>query len=123
MIENSNFTNAFLYGKTNEKVYVIAGDEFGDNKGKRMIVDRSLYGLRSSAARFHEHLSVKLRKMGFRPSKADPDLWYRKVGDHYEYIARFVDDVIAFSKDPMAMMRELEKVYIMKGVGNPQYYL
>jgi Reverse transcriptase (RNA-dependent DNA polymerase) len=115
--------NAFLYGKTREKVYVIAGEEFGVHKGKRMIIDRSLYGLRSSAARFHEHLSEKLRKMGFRPSKADPDLWFRKLGDHYEYIARFVDDVIAFSKDPMAIMKELEKNYIMKGVGKPQYYL
>jgi Reverse transcriptase (RNA-dependent DNA polymerase) len=71
--------NAFLYGKTREKVYVIAGEEFGVHKGKRMIIDRSLYGLRSSAARFHEHLSEKLRKMGFRPSKADPDLWYQKL--------------------------------------------
>jgi hypothetical protein len=82
-----------------------------------------LYGLRSSAARFHEHLSAKLKKMGFKPSKADPDLWFRKLNDHYEYIARFVDDVIAFSKDPMAIMKELEKNYIMKGVGKPQYYL
>ena len=66
---------------------------------------------------------MKLRKMGFRPSKADPGLWYRIVDNHYEYIARFVDDVIAFSKDPMAIMKELEKEYIMKGVGKPQYYL
>jgi hypothetical protein len=115
--------NAFLYGKTREKVYVIAGEEFGVHKGKRMFIDRSLYGLRSSAARFHEHLSIKLRKMGFLPSKADPDLWYRKNEDHYEYIARFVDDVISFSKDPMAIMKELEDVYVMKGVGKPQYYL
>ena len=113
--------NAFLYGKTREKVYVIAGEEFGVHKGKRMIIDRSLYGLRSSAARFHEHLSEKLRKMGFRPSKADPDLWCRKHENHYEYIARFVDDVIAFSKDPMAIMKELKRNYIMKGVGKPQY--
>lgn len=34
-----------------------------------------------------------------------------------------MDDVTAFSKDPMAIMKELEKVYIMKGVGKPQYYL
>ena len=72
---------------------MIAGDEFGENKGKRMLIYKSLYGLKSSAARFHEHLSIKLRKMGYRPSKADPDLWQKKVGDHYEYIARFVDDV------------------------------
>ena len=78
--------NAFLYGKTNEKVYVIAGPEFGPHQGKRMIVDQSLYGLKSSAARFHEHLSVKLRALGFRPSKADPDLWLRKTNGYYEYI-------------------------------------
>ena len=50
--------NAFLNGITNEKVYVIAGDEFGNQTaGKRMIIHKSLYGLKSSAARFHEHLS------------------------------------------------------------------
>jgi hypothetical protein len=31
-------------------------------------------------------------------------------------MAHFVDDVITFSKDPMAIMQELEKSYIMKGV-------
>jgi hypothetical protein len=115
--------NAFLYGKTREKVFVIAGEEFGIHAGKRMIIDRSLYGLKSSSARFHEHLSVRLRQMGYLPSKADPDLWYKKVEDHYEYVARFVDDVISFSKNPMAIMKDLEKHYIMKGVGKPQYYL
>ena len=49
--------NAFLYGKTQEKVFVIAGEEFGKDAGKRMIIDKSLYGLKSSSARFHEHLS------------------------------------------------------------------
>jgi len=61
--------------------------------------------------------------MGYMPSKADPDLWFKEVGDHYEYVARFVDDVISFSKDPMAVMKDLEKHYSMKGVGKPQHYL
>jgi hypothetical protein len=30
-----------------------------------------------------------------------------------EYVARFVDDVISFSKDPMTIMKDLEKHYIM----------
>ena len=38
-----NVGNAFLYGKMREKVYVIAGEEFGAHEGKRMIIDRSLY--------------------------------------------------------------------------------
>ena len=47
----------------------------------------------------------------------------KQVGDHWEYIARYVDDAIVFSKDPMSVMRELEKSYVMKGVGEPRYYL
>ena len=62
-----------------------------------MIIDKGLYGLKSSSARFHEHLSAKLRSMGFRPSKADHDLWLRPKDDHYEYIATYVDDILAFS--------------------------
>ena len=117
--------NAFLYGKTREKVYIIAGPEFGPElEGKRLIIDKSLYGLKTSGARFHEHLSVKLQELGFKPSKADPDLWMRKHPEgHYEYIACFVDDVIAFSKDPMKIMEELKQTYVMKGVGAPRYYL
>jgi hypothetical protein len=35
--------------------------------------------------------------MGFVPSKADSDVWMRKDGDVYEYIAVYVDDLaIAF---------------------------
>jgi len=60
--------NAFLYGKTKEKVYIIAGPEFGEHTGKRMLIDKGLYGLKTSAARFHEHLSAKLRNLGFTPS-------------------------------------------------------
>ena len=80
--------NAFLYGKTKEKVFIIAGPEFGPElQGKRLIISKALYGLKSSSARFHEHLSSTLRKLGFRPFKADYDLLMRPVGDHYKYIA------------------------------------
>ena len=116
--------NAFLYGTTREKVYTIAGTEFPPElQGKRLLIVKSLYGLASSAARYHEHCSIILAKQGFKPSLADQDLWYRKHNGHYEYVARYVDDIIAFAKDPMAIMEELRKEYVMKGVGAPQYYL
>ena len=116
--------NAFLYGKTNEKVFVIAGPEFGPAvQGKRLIIDKGLYGLRSSSARFHSHCAAKLKSMGFKPSKPDADLWIRDKGDHYEYLATYVDDILVFSRDPMPVIEELKKTYILKGVGIPEYYL
>ena len=93
-------------------------------EGERLVIDKALYGLRGSAARFHEHCAEKLRRMGFRPSKVDFDLWMRKAEDGtYEYIGCYVDDIIAFSKDPMAIIEDLRKDYILKGVGKPEYYL
>ena len=119
----ADVSTAFLYGKTREKVYVIAGKEFGIHAGKRMIVDRSCYGLKTSSARFHEELSAKLRSMGFTPSRTDYDLWIKPKGDHYEYVTTYVDDILVFSKDPMSIIEEIRKTFMLKGVGKPEYYL
>src|SRR5687767_3794172 len=76
--------NAYLYGKTKEKVLVTAGPEFGDElQGKILIIDKALYRLKSSSARFHEHLSATLISMGYKSSKADYDLWMKQLGSHY----------------------------------------
>ena len=82
-----------------------------------------MYGLASSAARFHDKLASSLRKMGFVPSKADYDLWMRRNGDHYEYIATWVDDLLVFSKKPMEIIETIKESYELKGVGPPEYYL
>ena len=116
--------NAFLHGYTKELIYTIAGPEFGPGlEGCIMIVERSLYGLKSSSAAFHEVLSDSLMELGFSPSKADFDLWMKDCGTHYEYIATWVDDLLIMSKDPMAIITDLKKKYTLKGVGTPEYYL
>ena len=47
--------NEYLNAHTNEKVFIIAGPEFGPEfAGKRLIIDKSLCGLQSSGTRFHE---------------------------------------------------------------------
>ena len=88
-----------------------------------MIIEKGLYGLKSSSTRFHEYLSVRLRKMGFVPSKANFDLWMRKKDDHYKYVTTYVDDILAFSRNPMAVIKEIQASYELKGIGKPEYYL
>ena len=42
---STDIGNAYLESKTNEKVYIIAGPEFGDRQGHLMIIIKALYGL------------------------------------------------------------------------------
>jgi hypothetical protein len=82
-----------------------------------------LYGLKTSAARFHEHLSESLLRLGFKKTKHDPDLWMVDKSFHYEYLAKYVDNILIWSKDLMEILKSLEKTHILKRVGIPEYYL
>ena len=46
--------NGYLEAKTKEKVYIVAGPEFGELQGHTLIIYKALYGLRTSGARFHD---------------------------------------------------------------------
>jgi Reverse transcriptase (RNA-dependent DNA polymerase) len=116
--------NVFLYGKTNEKVYNTAGPEFGTALcGKNLIINKSLYGLKTSAARFHQHLAESSLRLGFKKTKHDPELWMIDKTSHYEYLATYVDDILIWSKDPMSFIKSLEKIYLLKNEGIPENYL
>ena len=118
--------SAYIQAFTIEKVYTIAGPEWEPLGlvGYFLIVIKALYGLKSSGAMWHLKLADNLREMGFTPCQADCDFWYRPVGNHYEYIAVIVDDLLIFSQDPEAIIKTLENNYKYKlsGVGVPEYY-
>jgi hypothetical protein len=82
-----------------------------------------LYGLKTSAGRFHEHLSESLLRLGFEKTKHDPDLCMVVKSSQYEYLATYVDDILIWSKDIMAVITSLEKTHMQKSVGIPEYYL
>ena len=118
--------NAYLESCTQEKVYFIVGPEFGQDAGCTFIIDKALYGLHSSGLHFHERLSKVLRTFEFRWSKVDPDLWMRDIGDVWEYIVIYVDDIIAAMKDAQGFFDALQGPnvgFIMKGIGKPSYHL
>ena len=69
--------NAYLEAFTLEKVYIVAGPEFGERQGHILIIRKALYGLRTSGKRWYECLAACLHEMGFIPCKAEPDVWLR----------------------------------------------
>ena len=117
--------NAYLEAKTLEKVYIIAGQEFGELAGHTLVIVKALYGLQTSGLRWAERLADCLQDMGFVPSKAEPDIWMRKVDDHYEYVGVYIDDLAIISKDPSAITDKLSTKYNfkLKGTGPISFYL
>jgi hypothetical protein len=72
--------------------------------------------LKTSAARFHEHLAESLLRLGFKNTMHDPDLWMIDKTSHYKYLAKYVDDILI-------VIKSLEKIYLLKNVGIPEYHL
>ena len=117
--------NAYLESYTQEKVFIIAGPEFGDRRGHTLVIIKAIYGLKSSGLRWHERLDAVLREMGFVPSRAEYDIWMRDMGDYYEYIAVYVDDLTIVSKDPAKIIGELtvDHKFKLKGTGPISFLL
>ena len=65
--------------------------------------------------------------MGFKPSKADPDIRMKssKDGSHFEYIAVYFDDLAICMKDPKSICDTLKEKYKLKlkGVGPINYHI
>ena len=117
--------NAYLEAYTQESVYIIAGPEFGDLEGHILVIVKALYGLRSSGLRWHERLAGCLRKMDFVPCRGLNDVWMKRVGNRYEYIGVYVDDLVIVSMKPRGITDILEKEhkFKLKGTGPISFHL
>ena len=48
-------------------------------------------------------------QLGYKPCKADPCIWLRKVKNEYEYIAIYVDDLLTASGKPKQIIQDLKE--------------
>jgi hypothetical protein len=111
--------NAYLNAPCREQCMVITGMEFGADKGRWAIIVRALYGLKSSGAAWRVHLAQTMMDMGFKSCLADPDVWLRAATKadgtkYYEYVLIYVDDILAVSSNPSAIMDTLSVAYRLK---------
>jgi hypothetical protein len=125
----ADISNAYLTAPTTEKVWTILGPEWGADAGKRAIIVRALYGLKSSGAAYRKHLASYLRSLGFKSCLADPDVWMRLADDtdkaFYEYLLVYTDDLLAIAKNPQAILDDVNVYFNLKpeSVGQPTIYL
>ena len=119
--------NAYLEATTDEKVYIVAGPEFEELQGHILVIQKALYGLKSSGLRWSQKLHDIMIDIGFKPSKADPCVWLKPnvEENHYEYIAIYVDDLLIAMKNPKSFIDTLKSKYKLKikGDGPLTYHL
>ena len=121
----TDVVNAYLEADTREKVYIIAGPEFGEREGHTLVIKKALYGLKLSGKMWGKRCSDIFLSMDFVPSRTEDDIWMRDKGEHYEYIARYVDDLAIASKNPKDIVDELQTKHKLKlkGTGPITYHL
>ena len=112
--------NAYLTAKCREKIWTIAGLEFGSEEGSLMIVKMALYGLKSSGVVFRAKLAGVLHDLSYVTSKAYPDVWIRPAvrpdgSEYYEMALCYVDEVLVIAAEPMKTMDGIRAVFKLKG--------
>ena len=118
-IMDCDIQNAYLTADCHKKTWTIAGPEFGLEKGTPMIIRKALYSLKSSGAVFWAHLAETLYDIGFRSSKADPDVWRRSAvkpngQTYYEYILCYVDDILSVSLNATSILKSIQVNFNLK---------
>ena len=61
--------------------------------------------------------------MGFKPSKGDQNVRYRRSAGLYNYIGTHTDDLMVASQNANAIMDTLRKSINIKKIGPPEYHL
>ena len=127
----SDIQNAYLQAPTNEKYWTNCGPEFGTEEcGRKAIIVRALYGMKSSGRDFRNHLRDCMSHLGYESCLADPDMWMRRAKrddgeDYYEYLLIYTDDCLAVSVNPRGQLEEVDKYFPMKpgSIEPPKIYL
>jgi hypothetical protein len=76
-VKMADIENSYLTASLTDKVWTVLGPEFGDDNGKRALIVRSLYGLKSSGAAFRNHLAECMKHLGWNPCHADRGIWMK----------------------------------------------
>ena len=119
-VKTADIKNAYLTAPVTEKVWTVLGPEFGLDCGKKALVVRALYGLKSAGAAFRNHLADCMNHLGYKSCMADPDLWYKaevRLSDgfkYYSYILLYVDDVLCIHHDGVGPIKRIDEYFKMK---------
>ena len=101
---SADIRNAYLNAPNKEKIWTVAGHEFGTDKGAVFIITRALYGLKSAGAAWRTFFAQALTRLEFKPMQGNGDVYIKPQtkpnGDrYYEMLLVYVNDILIISHD------------------------
>jgi len=129
-VMSADIKGAHLNAPCGEKIFTRLGPESGQMQGRLAIIEKALYGLKSSANAWRNHLSESLRELGWRPTLSDGDVWSRGARrddgeDLYEHLLVCTDDLLCVSLDPRRHLEQIDTIFKLKedSIQQPTLYL
>ncbi|GKA57771.1 putative ribonuclease H-like domain-containing protein, partial [Tanacetum coccineum] len=120
--------SAFLYGTTEEEVYVNQPPGFEDPEfpNKSYKVEKSMYGSSSTLEPWYKTLSTYLLENGFRRGTIDKTLFIKKIKNDILLVQVYADDIILGSTKK-SLSTEFEKLmhkrFQMSSMGKLTFFL
>lgn len=111
-----------------EEVYMKQPPGYEDVHRPKYIckLDKALCGLKQAPRAWYSRLSGRLQELGFLASKDDTSLFFFNKGSVSIFLLVYVDDIIVASSSleaTTALLKDLEKDFALKDLGDLHYFL
>ena len=118
-MNSSDIKNPYVTAPVTKNIWTKLGEKFGADSGKKAIIFRALYGLKSRGPAFCNQLADCMRHIGYASCLADADLWMKSMtkanGErYYSYILNYMDDVLVISEEAAPILAWLGKYFKLK---------
>ncbi len=93
------------------------------DKGKRAIIVRAFYSLKSAGWAFRKHLADCMCSLGYKSCLDNPNLWYKtctqnggngNIESYYSYMLVYVNEILFIHEDPDSVLKVLNMYYPLK---------
>ncbi|WIA15726.1 hypothetical protein OEZ85_003590 [Tetradesmus obliquus] len=129
IIHNIDFSSAFLNGTLEEELWIKQPEGYVEGEpGMACKLVKSLYGLKQAPRVWHLNLDEIIQEKGFKPSEADPCLYYYTGSEYHPetYLLVYVDDVAIYTKSQEsadALISYFSSKYKLRDLGAAEQFL
>ena len=111
--------NVYLNAPNKVKIWMIAGQKFGTDKGAVFIITRALYGLKSAGDAWRTFFAQALTRLEFKPTWGNGDIYIKPQmkpnGDrYYEMLLVYVNDILIISHNTKPIINGIASQFHLK---------